>query len=117
MCLSNCTSCWLQIHWPFRLKEGASRPPKDGEVLEFDMEGVWREMEKLVKDGLVRDVGVCNFTLKKLNKLLNFAKTKPSVCQVRIRFISHYKIVNSYYVISLQWVLLASDGNASRMEK
>ncbi|KAH9673191.1 Aldo ket red domain-containing protein [Citrus sinensis] len=69
------------IHWPFRLKEGASRPPKDGEVLEFDMEGVWREMEKLVKDGLVRDVGVCNFTLKKLNKLLNFAKTKPSVCQ------------------------------------
>ncbi|KAH9736779.1 hypothetical protein WN944_004301 [Citrus x changshan-huyou] len=72
------------IHWPFRLKEGASRPPKDGEVLEFDMEGVWREMEKLVKDGLVRDIGVCNFTLKKLNKLLNFAKTKPSVCQMEM---------------------------------
>ncbi|RYQ98528.1 hypothetical protein Ahy_B07g086264 [Arachis hypogaea] len=41
------------IHWPFRLKDGVSTPPKEGEVLEFDMEGVWREMEKLVKENLV----------------------------------------------------------------
>jgi len=73
----------LQIHWPFRLKDGSSRPPEAGQVLDFDMEGVWREMEKLVKDNLVRDIGVCNFTLKKLNKLLGFAETMPSVCQVR----------------------------------
>jgi alcohol dehydrogenase (NADP+) len=71
-----------QIHWPFHLKDGAHRPPKEGEVLEFDMEGVWREMENLVRDGLVRDIGVCNFTVKKLNMLLNFAQIKPSVCQV-----------------------------------
>lgn len=47
------------------------------------MEGVWREMEKLVREGVVRDIGICNFTLKKLNKLLGFAHTIPSVCQVR----------------------------------
>ncbi|KAL2900037.1 Aldose reductase [Bienertia sinuspersici] len=69
------------IHWPFHLKEGASRPPKAGEVTEFDMEGVWREMEKLVNEKLVRDIGVCNFTIKKLNNLLNVAHIKPSVCQ------------------------------------
>lgn len=40
-------------------------------------------MEKLMKEGLVRDIGVSNFTIKKLNKLLNFAETMPSVCQVR----------------------------------
>ncbi|XP_073114551.1 aldose reductase isoform X3 [Elaeis guineensis] len=72
------------IHWPFRLKEGAHRPPEAGEVLDFDMEGVWREMEQLVKDGLVRDIGVCNFTLKKLDKLLQIAQTKPSVCQMEM---------------------------------
>ncbi|TXG58907.1 hypothetical protein EZV62_016736 [Acer yangbiense] len=72
------------IHWPFRLKEGASRPPKAGEVLDFDMEGVWREMEKLVKEGLVRNIGVCNFTLKKLSKLLNLCDTMPSVCQMEM---------------------------------
>lgn len=72
------------IHWPFRLKEGASRPPKAGDVLEFDMEGVWREMENLVKENLVRDIGVCNFSLKKLNKLLEFAQIMPSVCQMEM---------------------------------
>ncbi|XP_039114135.1 aldose reductase-like isoform X2 [Dioscorea cayenensis subsp. rotundata] len=72
------------IHWPFRLKEGAHRPPEAGEVLDFDMEGVWREMEKLVKDGLVRDIGISNFTIKKLNKLLKLAQTIPAVCQMEM---------------------------------
>lgn len=72
------------IHWPFRLKEGASRPPKAGDILDFDMEGVWREMENLVKEKLVRDIGVCNFSLKKLNKFLEFAHTMPSVCQMEM---------------------------------
>ncbi|XP_010683600.2 aldose reductase [Beta vulgaris subsp. vulgaris] len=72
------------IHWPFHLKDGASRPPKAGEVMEFDMEGVWREMEKLVKENLVKDIGVCNFTIKKLNKLLDIAQIMPSVCQMEM---------------------------------
>lgn len=72
------------IHWPFRLKDGASRPPKAGEVSDFDWEGVWIEMEKLVKDKLVRDIGVCNFTVKKLNKLLDIAEIMPSVCQMEM---------------------------------
>lgn len=72
----------MQIHWPFHLKEGAGRPPKADEILDFDMEGVWREMEKLVKEGLIRDIGVCNFTINKLNKLLSCSQTMPSVCQV-----------------------------------
>jgi len=74
----------MQIHWPFMLKDGASRPPKAGEVSEFDMEGVWREMEKLVKENLVRDIGICNFTLTKLDKLVNIAQVMPSVCQVKL---------------------------------
>ncbi|KAM0950508.1 putative aldose reductase [Dioscorea sansibarensis] len=72
------------IHWPFRLKEGSHRPPQAGEVSDFDMEGVWREMEKLVKDGLVRDIGISNFTIKKLNNLLKFAQTIPAVCQMEM---------------------------------
>lgn len=73
---------YVQIHWPFRLREGASKPPKAGDLLDLDMEGVWREMEKLVKANLVRNIGVCNFTITKLNKLLGFAELVPSVCQV-----------------------------------
>ncbi|CAM8950074.1 unnamed protein product [Rhodiola kirilowii] len=72
------------IHWPFHLKDGASRPPKAGEVLDFDIEGVWREMENLVREGRVRDIGICNFTIKKLNKLMDIAQTMPSVCQMEM---------------------------------
>ncbi|KAI9116105.1 hypothetical protein K1719_013035 [Acacia pycnantha] len=72
------------IHWPFRLKDGAKKPPREGDVLDFDMEGVWREMEKLVTHKLVRDIGICNFTLKKLDKLLGFAQIMPSVCQMEM---------------------------------
>ncbi|XP_061362141.1 aldose reductase [Gastrolobium bilobum] len=72
------------IHWPFRLQDGASRPPKEGEVLDFDMEGVWREMENLVKENLVKDIGICNFTLKKLDKLLSIAQIMPCVCQMEM---------------------------------
>ncbi|XP_077214240.1 NAD(P)-linked oxidoreductase superfamily protein [Tasmannia lanceolata] len=72
------------IHWPFHLRDGATRPPRPGGVLEIDMEGVWREMEKLVKENLVRDIGICNYTIKKLEKLLQFAEIKPSVCQMEM---------------------------------
>ncbi|KAI3860755.1 hypothetical protein MKW92_026121 [Papaver armeniacum] len=72
------------IHWPFHLREGATRPPRKDDILEFDMEGVWREMEKLVKDNIVRDIGICNFTMKKLERLLKFAQTMPSVCQMEM---------------------------------
>ncbi|KAI3993572.1 hypothetical protein MKX01_002585 [Papaver californicum] len=72
------------IHWPFHLREGATRPPRKDDFLEFDMEGVWREMEKLVKDNVVRDIGICNFTMKKLEKLLKFAQIMPSVCQMEM---------------------------------
>jgi len=72
------------IHWPFRLKDGAHMPPEAGEVLEFDMEGVWREMEGLVKDGLVKDIGVCNYTVAKLNRLMRSANVPPAVCQMEM---------------------------------
>lgn len=74
----------VKIHWPFRLRDGANRPPEKGDVLDWDMEGVWREMERLVTDKLVRDIGICNFTVKKLDKLMGFARIRPSVCQVSL---------------------------------
>ncbi|KAG0468054.1 hypothetical protein HPP92_017382 [Vanilla planifolia] len=36
-------------------------------------------MEKLVRDGLVKNIGVCNFTTKKMEKRLGFAQIMPLV--------------------------------------
>ncbi|CAN6814098.1 unnamed protein product [Brassica oleracea] len=93
---------YLDLYLPFRLREGASKPPKAGDVLEFDMEGVWREMEKLVKDNLVRSIGVCNFTITKLNKLLAFADLIPSVCQVLYQSLNQSSSCSTYTLIMLE---------------
>lgn len=81
------------------------------------MEVVWREMEKLVKENLVRDIGFCYFTLKKLNKLLGFAEIMPSVCQVDYILLATYYIKEKLIRTIIFVVILGSDGNASRMEK
>lgn len=72
------------IHWPFHLREGTSRPPKAGDMLEPNMKDVWREMEKLEAEKKVREIGICNFTVKKLESLLSYATTLPYVCQVEM---------------------------------
>ncbi|KAM6574112.1 hypothetical protein CsatA_022439 [Cannabis sativa] len=79
----DCLDLYL-IHWPFVVKKGASMPPKGGEVMELEMEGVWKEMEKLVEENLVRHIGISNFTLNKLNTLLSFAQIKPSLSQMEM---------------------------------
>lgn len=46
-------------------------------------ESVWQELEKMKKDGLTRSIGVSNFTLEDLQKLLKTAVTKPAVNQIK----------------------------------
>ncbi len=42
----------------------------------------WGAMEKLVDDGLVKHIGVCNFGTSLLRDLLSYARIRPSVLQV-----------------------------------
>jgi len=39
----------------------------------------WTAMEELVKEGLVKNIGVCNFGTSLLRDLCNYAKIKPAV--------------------------------------
>ncbi|KAF5826406.1 NADP-dependent oxidoreductase domain-containing protein [Dunaliella salina] len=47
-----------------------------------DLKQVWRDMEKLVDDGTVRDIGVSNFRISDLDILLASANIKPVVNQI-----------------------------------
>lgn len=42
-------------------------------------EETWRAMEALVKEGLVRNIGVCNLGTTMLRDIVNYAEIKPSV--------------------------------------
>jgi D-xylose reductase len=44
----------------------------------------WRAMEDLVREGLVRDIGVCNFGCSLLRDLINQADINPAVLQVEL---------------------------------
>ena len=43
-------------------------------------------MEGLVREGLVRSIGVSNFGARKLAEILSYAQIPPAVCQVRAGF-------------------------------
>jgi 3''-deamino-3''-oxonicotianamine reductase len=72
------------MHWPMSAKPGpASFPVERDNVVPLDLRGVWEAMEECQKLGLTRSIGVSNFTTKKLEELLQFAKIPPAVNQVQ----------------------------------
>ncbi|KAK5996734.1 Glycerol 2-dehydrogenase (NADP(+)) [Cladobotryum mycophilum] len=70
------------IHWP------SSTTPEDlkKHYEDWDFRDTWREMQKLVGDGRVRNIGVSNFGIKNLEKLLNDLSCKiiPAVNQIEL---------------------------------
>lgn len=66
------------LHAPLRFSPDA-RAGADGEA---DTIAVWRAMERLVEQGLVRHIGVSNHGVEDLQRLLKVAKIKPAVNQV-----------------------------------
>ena len=71
------------IHWPICLKPGAYNIPiNEEDILPLDLKSVWKAMEKCQKLGLVKSIGVSNFSGKKLEELLGFAEISPAVNQV-----------------------------------
>uniref|UniRef100_K7MVA9 Chalcone reductase CHR5 n=1 Tax=Glycine max TaxID=3847 RepID=K7MVA9_SOYBN len=73
------------IHWPIATKPGkVVYPIEVSEIVEFDMKGVWGSMEECQRLGLTKAIGVSNFSIKKLEKLLSFATIPPAVNQVEV---------------------------------
>ncbi|XXQ39019.1 NADP-dependent oxidoreductase domain-containing protein [Plasmodiophora brassicae] len=88
---------WL-MHWPVAFKyipldmnkvgraAYASDPDDSGNGANIDrgvsIRDTWTAMEKCVEEGLVKAIGVSNFTCALLHDLLTYAKVKPAVNQV-----------------------------------
>jgi aldehyde reductase len=59
-------------------------PEKDGKTLYSDVDYVdtWKELEKLVDQGLTKSIGVSNFSSQQLERVLANARIKPVTNQV-----------------------------------
>ncbi|KAI9153068.1 hypothetical protein LWI28_005380 [Acer negundo] len=69
------------IHWPVRTKPG-SRGFNPEIMLPLCLPETWSAMEGLLESGKTRAIGVSNFSTKKLQDLLAYAKVPPAVNQV-----------------------------------
>jgi len=80
------------VHWPFAFSFSGydleDEAPRDEEgSVKFEkvtLADTWREMEKLVEEGLVRSVGVSNFSLTQIVNLLATARIPPAVNQIEV---------------------------------
>ncbi|HEU4914623.1 MAG TPA: aldo/keto reductase [Candidatus Saccharimonadales bacterium] len=76
------------VHWGVSFVHGESLEPLDENgVAKFSpipMQETWRAMEQLVEDGLVKAIGVANFTAPMLIDLLTYARIKPAINQIEL---------------------------------
>lgn len=74
------------IHWPYAFKRGDDpfARAEDGTIQydDIDYKDTWTAMEKLVKKGLVKAIGLSNFNSRQIDDVLSVATTKPAVLQV-----------------------------------
>ncbi|KND00784.1 uncharacterized protein SPPG_03897 [Spizellomyces punctatus DAOM BR117] len=66
------------MHWPVAFKPGTS------EVVDVDYVETWKAMEKLVQTGKVKAIGVSNFDIPHLERLLSSTSIIPAVNQVEL---------------------------------
>ena len=48
------------------------------------LEDTWKAMEKLVEEGLVKSIGVSNFSISTILDIMTYAKIKPAINQVEV---------------------------------
>jgi len=75
------------IHWPVAFKTGHDQVKSSDDLFtraEMPLSTTWTAMEQLKKAGLARHIGVSNFDIPKLTRLMNDGELKPEVNQVEL---------------------------------
>ncbi|KAG0037871.1 hypothetical protein BGZ82_001632 [Podila clonocystis] len=76
------------IHWPIAFKSGPAAVARDdeGKLLfeDVDFTETYKAMEDLIPTGKTKAIGVSNFSIKNLEKLLASAKIVPAANQVEL---------------------------------
>ncbi len=77
------------VHWPFPnfhppKCDVNTRNPDAKPYIHEDFMNTWRQMEKLVDEGLVRNIGTSNMTIPKLKLLLRDCRIKPACNEMEL---------------------------------
>ena len=75
------------IHWPVVFAPGVAFAQKAEEFIPLANQPIsetWKALESCREKGLVRNIGVCNFTVTKLKKLCEQATVQPAMNQIEL---------------------------------
>jgi len=75
------------MHWPVAHRPGVMLPKAASDMVPLDelpLATTWAAMEQLVQEGLVKHIGVSNFSVPKLRALVDGAAHKPEMNQVEM---------------------------------
>ncbi len=75
------------IHWPIAFKPGVEFPTSRDDYYSPDQVSIsetWHALEACVEKGLVRHIGVSNFSTRKLQSILDDCNVRPAVNQVEL---------------------------------
>jgi alcohol dehydrogenase (NADP+) len=75
------------MHWPFAFKPGSEMMPKvDGKMQTADIDYVdtYKAMEKLLKTGKTKAIGISNFSYSELERLLKECSVVPAAIQMEL---------------------------------
>ena len=75
------------IHWPVVFKPGVMFPRRGEDYIALDdlpISRTWKALEDCVAQGLARNIGVCNFSVSKLDALCRQASIRPAMNQIEL---------------------------------
>ncbi|KAM0019770.1 putative D-galacturonate reductase [Helianthus debilis subsp. tardiflorus] len=85
------------IHWPFKANQKKFELPIPNEcIAAMDIKAVWEGMEECQNLGLTKSIGVSNFSAKRIEQILSFAKIPPAVNQVEMNPLWQQKKLNRF---------------------
>jgi len=110
------------IHWPMGYYEEGGMAPKDadGKVIHKDTDylDTWKAMEKAVKNGKIRSIGLSNFNSKQIERVIKNCTIKPAVLQVEAHpYFSQNALLEwckKNEIVVTAYSPLGNPGNASR---
>jgi alcohol dehydrogenase (NADP+) len=109
------------IHWPVSFRQDIEFATKAEEFLtpeEIPLLETWQAMEKMVKKGLCRAIGVSNFNRTKLDKLKNQATIAPAVNQIELHpYLQQQEMLNYCRQNNILLTAYAPLGSADRPER
>jgi D-xylose reductase len=118
------------IHFPIALKyvdhetrypaewvHDPNAPVKCMEEDNVSIQETWTAMEELVKEGLVKNIGICNMNISLIRDMLNYSTIKPAVLQVELHpYLSQEKLLRFCKEHNIQVTGYSNFGASSYVE-